>query len=60
MAGDRFERHRQAWTADEAIRLRTRAGKGKGLKDIARALNRCEESTKDLAKLGSIAIARMR
>jgi DNA-binding NarL/FixJ family response regulator len=57
---ERFERHRQPWTADELGVLRTLAAKGKGLKEIARALKRSEESTKDRAKADGIAIARKR
>jgi hypothetical protein len=57
---DRFERHRQPWTADELQKLRVLAGKGKGLKEIAKALNRSEESTKDRAKADGIGIAKLR
>ena len=57
---DRFERHRQPWTADELHKLRVLAGKGKGLKEIAKALNRSEESTKDKAKELGIGIAKLR
>lgn len=57
---DRFERHKQPWTADELSRLRILAGKGKGLKEIAKALNRSEESTKDRAKADGIGIAKKR
>ena len=57
---ERFERHRQAWTGDELQKLRTLAAKGKGLKEIAKALNRSEESTKDRAKADGIGIAKLR
>jgi hypothetical protein len=60
MAKEHFERHKQPWKADEAGMLRTLAGKGKGLKEIAKAINRSEESTKDFAKKNGIAIARKR
>ena len=60
MAKEHFERHKQPWRADEAGMLRTLAGKGKGLKEIAKAINRSEESTKDFAKKNGIAIARKR
>lgn len=60
MAKERFERHKQPWNGEEAGQLRTLAGKGKGLKEIARALNRSEESTKDFAKKNNIAIAKKR
>ena len=57
---ERFERHRQPWTSEEVGKLRTLASKGKGLKDIARALNRSEESTRDRAKVDGIGIAKKR
>ena len=60
MAKERFERHKQPWNGEEAGQLRTLAGKGKGLKEIARALNRSEESTKDFAKKNNITIAKKR
>ena len=60
MAAERFERHKQPWTVEEAGKLRTLASKGKGLKEIAKALNRREESTKDFAKAYAIAIAKKR
>ena len=55
-----FTRHRQPWKPEEVAKLRTLAGKGKGLKEIAKALGRSEESTKDRAKEDSIAIAKKR
>ena len=57
---ERFERHKQPWTGDELSILRILAAKGKGLKEIAKALGRSEESTKDRAKEDSIAIAKKR
>ena len=57
---DKFERHRQPWKPDEVQKLHTLAGKGKGLKEIAKALGRSEESTKDRAKADGIAIAKLR
>ncbi|MXO58410.1 hypothetical protein GRI89_02465 [Altererythrobacter salegens] len=60
MAKDHFERHKQPWKADEAGQLRVLAGKGKGLKEIAKSLNRSEESTKDFAKKNGIEIAKKR
>ncbi|MCB2080239.1 MAG: hypothetical protein KDE55_21400 [Novosphingobium sp.] len=57
---ERFERHKQPWKSDEIQKLHTLAGKGKGLKEIAKALNRSEESTKDRAKADGIAIAKKR
>ena len=60
MAGDRFERHRQPWTADEIQKLHTLAKKGMPLKQMAKALTRSEESTKDRAKLDGLKIAKLR
>jgi DNA-binding NarL/FixJ family response regulator len=60
MAKDRFERHKQPWTGEEAGQLRTLAAKGQGLKQIAKALNRSEESTKDRAKADGLSIAKLR
>jgi len=57
---DKFERHRQPWKADEIQKLHTLAPKGKGLKEIAKALNRSEESTKDRAKADGINISKLR
>ena len=57
---EKFERHRQPWKPEELQKLRTLAVKGKGLKEIAKALNRSEESTKDRAKADGIAIAKLR
>ena len=55
-----FTKHRQPWKADEVAKLRLLAGKGKGLKEIAKALSRSEESTKDRAKVDGIGIAKLR
>ena len=60
MAGDRFERHRQPWTSDEIQKLHTLAKKGMPLKQMAKALTRSEESTKDRAKLDGLKIAKLR
>ncbi len=57
---ERFERHKQPWNGEEAGKLRTLAFKGKGLKEIAKALSRSEESTRDYAKANNIAIAKKR
>ena len=57
---ERFEKHRQPWRSDEVAKLKTLAGKGKGLKEIAKALGRTEESTRDRAKIDGIGIARKR
>ncbi|NJC04818.1 MULTISPECIES: hypothetical protein [Sphingomonas] len=58
--GERFERHRQPWTADENTKLHTLAAKGMGLKAIAKALTRSEESTQAQAKVLKLKIAKMR
>ncbi len=60
MAKEFFERHKQPWKADEAGQLRTLAAKGKGLREIAKAIGRSEESTRDFAKSNGIAIAKKR
>ena len=57
---ERFERHKQPWTGEELGKLRVLASKGKGLKEIAKALGRTEESTKDRAKTDGIGIAKKR
>ena len=57
---DRFERHKQPWTPDELSKLRILATKGKGLKEIAKALGRSEESTKDRAKADGVGVAKKR
>ena len=57
---ENFTRHRQPWKAEEVAKLRTLAGKGKGLKEVAKALRRSEESTKDRAKADGIGIAKLR
>ena len=57
---EKFERHRQPWKPDELAKLRLLAGKGKGLKEIAKALSRSEESTRDRAKADGIGIAKLR
>jgi hypothetical protein len=57
---EKFERHRQPWRSDEVAKLKTLASKGKGLKEIAKALTRSEESTRERAKLDGISIAKKR
>ena len=58
--GERFERHRQPWRADELAKLRTLAGKGMALKAIAKALTRSEESVKQRAREDGLKIAKLR
>lgn len=57
---EKFEKHRQPWRSEEVAKLRTLASKGKGLKEIAKALSRTEESTRDRAKIDGIEIAKKR
>ncbi|MEP3654615.1 MAG: hypothetical protein ABJO36_06945 [Litorimonas sp.] len=57
---ERFERHKQAWTTDEVQKLHRLAEKGTGLKAIAKALTRSEESTKKRAKQDKLKIAKKR
>ena len=57
---ERFVRHRQPWTGDEVAKLKLLAGKGMGLKSIAKALTRSEESVQDRAKADGIRIAKLR
>ena len=60
MSRDHFERHKQPWNAEEVGRLRLLASKGQGLKQIAKALGRSEESTKAFAKQNKIKVAKKR
>ena len=55
-----FVRHRQPWKSEEVAKLKTLAGKGMGLKAIAKALTRSEESVQDRAKADGIRIAKLR
>jgi hypothetical protein len=55
-----FVRHRQPWKSDELAKLRRLAEKGMGLKAIAKALTRSEESVQDRAKTDGIKIAKLR
>jgi hypothetical protein len=57
---EKFERHRQPWRPDEVQKLHTLAKKGMGLKAIAKALTRSEESVQDRAKADGIGIAKLR
>ena len=57
---EKVARHRQPWKPEELQKLRTLAGKGKGLKEIAKSLNRTEESTKDAAREHGMTIAKLR
>ena len=55
-----FVRHRQPWKSEEVAKLKTLASKGMGLKAIAKALTRSEESVQDRAKVDRIKIAKLR
>ena len=57
---EKFERHRQPWRPDELQKLHTLAKKGMGLKQIAKALTRTEESVRDRAKEDNLPIAKLR
>ena len=57
---ERYERHRQAWTNEEIQKLHMLVTKGMGLKAIAKALTRSEESTKSRAKQDKLKIQKMR
>ena len=58
--GEKFERHKQAWTTEEVQKLHTLAKKGMPLRAIAKALTRSEESTKERAKADKLGIASLR
>ena len=58
--GERFERHKQAWTSEEVQKLHTLAKKGMPLRAIAKALTRSEESVKTRAKADGLNIASLR
>ena len=57
---EKFERHRQPWTTDELQKLHRLAAKGLGLKAIAKALTRSEDSTQAQAKALKLKIAKLR
>ena len=57
---EKFERHRQAWTADEVQKLHLLATKGMSLKAISKALTRSEELVQARAKIDKLKISKMR
>lgn len=57
---EKFTRHKQPWTLEETAKLHTLAAKGMGLKAIAKALTRSEESTQAQAKVLKLKIAKLR
>ena len=60
MANKKFERHRQAWTAEEIGKHRFMAAKDMSLKAIAAGLTRSEESVKKQAKIEKLKITKAR
>ena len=58
--GERFERHRQAWTQDEIQKLHLLAGKNMSLRAISKAMTRSEESIRDRAKADGLKISKLR
>jgi len=60
MGSPGFTKHRQPWKSDEVAKLRTLALKGMGLKAIAKALTRSEESVQARAREDGIRIAKLR
>ena len=58
MAGARFERHKQPWTAAEIQKLHTLAKKGTPLRQMAKAMSRSEDSIKDRARQDGLTIPR--
>jgi DNA-binding NarL/FixJ family response regulator len=56
---EKFERHRQPWTAAEIQKLHTLAKKGMALKAIAKAMTRSEESVKERTRADGISIAKL-
>jgi hypothetical protein len=57
---EKFERHRQPWKSEEIAKLHTLAAKGMGLKAIAKALGRSEESAGERARQDGVKIAKLR
>ncbi len=57
---EHFVRHRQPWKSEEVAKLKLLAGKGMGLKAIAKALTRSEESVQDRARIDGVRIAKLR
>ncbi|HKR90865.1 hypothetical protein [Novosphingobium sp.] len=57
---EKIAKHKQPWKPDELQKLQVLAAKGKGLKEIAKALNRTEESTKEAARQHGMVITKLR
>ncbi|HMT45271.1 MAG TPA: hypothetical protein PKA59_12005 [Chakrabartia sp.] len=47
---EKFEKHKQPWTAAELERMRTLARKGETARGIAKAIKRSEDSVKERAR----------
>jgi DNA-binding NarL/FixJ family response regulator len=58
--GEKFERHRQAWTSDEIQKLHRLAAKGMSLKAISKALTRSEESIQVRARQDGLKVSKLR
>ena len=58
--GEKFERHKQAWTSEEVAKLHNLAKKNLPLRAIAKALTRSEESVKARAKQDKLGVASLR
>ena len=57
---EHFLRHRQPWKSEELAKLKTLAAKGMGLKAIAKALTRSEESVQVRARADKLTISKLR
>jgi hypothetical protein len=57
---ERFERHRQAWTPSEIVKLHHLVQKGLALRAISKSLTRSEESILARAKIDKLKIAKKR
>lgn len=58
--GQPFARHRQPWDGEEVAKLHRLAAKGLGLKAIAKALTRTEDSVQERARGDRLRIAKLR
>jgi len=60
MGEQHFERHRQAWKAEEIQKLHQLAAKGMSVRAIAKALTRSEESVQIRARADRLKISKLR
>jgi hypothetical protein len=58
--GEKFERHKQAWTSDEIQKLHRLAAKGMSLRAISKALTRSEESIQARARQDGLKVSKLR